>query len=83
LPSASGAAHHDHRENREGHAQHQQRQRQPPIQHQRGRQQHDDEHESREVLAEELHPQPPERIGAGEHDLELPARMRAGVIGER
>ena len=35
------------------------------------------------MLAEELHPQPPERIGAGEHDLELAAGMRTGVIGER
>ena len=35
------------------------------------------------MLAEERHPQPPQRVGAGEHDLQLPARMRAGVIGQR
>ena len=29
------------------------------------------------------HPQPPQRVGAGEHDFQLPARMRAGVVGER
>ncbi len=35
------------------------------------------------MLAEERHPQPPQRIGAGEHDFQLPAGMRAGMIGER
>ena len=64
-------------------AQHEQRQSEPPIQHQRGRQQQRDEDEGGEMLAEERHPQPPQRVGAAEHDLHLPAGMRAGMIGER
>lgn len=35
------------------------------------------------MLAKERQPQPPQRIGAGEHHLHLPAGMRAGVVGER
>ena len=35
------------------------------------------------MLAEERHPQPPQRVGAGEHDLHLPAGMGAGVVGQR
>ena len=42
-----------------------------------------DEDEGGEMLAKERHPQPPQRIGAGEHDFHLPAGMGAGVIGER
>ena len=68
---------------REDDAQHEQRQRQPPVQHQRRRQQHDDEDEGGEMLAEERHPQPPQRVGAGQHDLHLPAGMGAGMVGER
>ena len=47
------------------------------------RQQHEDEDEGGEVLAKERHPQPPQRVGAGEHDLHLPAGMRAGVVAHR
>ena len=53
------------------------------FKHQRRRQQHDDEDERGKMLAEERHPQPPQRVGAGEHDFQLPARMRAGVVGQR
>ena len=35
------------------------------------------------MLAEEREPQPPQRVGAGEHHLHLPAGMGAGMIGER
>jgi hypothetical protein len=35
------------------------------------------------MLAEERYPEPPQRVGAGEHDFHLPARMLAGMVGER
>ena len=35
------------------------------------------------MLAEERQPQPPQRVGAGQHHLHLPAGMRAGMVGER
>ena len=35
------------------------------------------------MLAEEAEPQPPQRIGAVEHHLHQPARMGAGVEGQR
>ena len=35
------------------------------------------------MLAEKRNPQPPQRVGSGEHDLQLPARMRAGMVGQR
>ena len=60
-------------------AQHDQQQRQPPVQEQRQRQQHEQRHEGGEMLAEERQPQPPQRIGAGEHHLHQPAGMRAAV----
>ena len=49
----------------------------------RRRQQQDDKDEGGEMLAEERQPQPPQRVGAGQHHLHLPAGMRAGMIGER
>ena len=76
-------AHDEHRQDRERHAQHDQRQGQPPVQDQRSRQQQHDEDEGGEMLAEERQPQPPQRVGAGQHDLHLPAGMRAGMVGER
>ena len=35
------------------------------------------------MLAKERHPQPPQRVGAGQHHFHLPAGMRAGMVGER
>ncbi len=80
---AEGFVHHEHRQRDEADAQHEQRQRQPPVQHQRRRQQQRDKDEGGKMLAEERHPQPPQRVGAGEHDFHLPAGMLAGMIGER
>jgi hypothetical protein len=39
--------------------------------------------EGGEMLAEERHPQPPQRVGAGKHHFHLPAGMLAGMVGER
>ena len=64
-------------------AQHDQRHSQPPVQDQRRRQQYGDEDEGGEMLAEKRHPQPPQRVGAGEHHFHLPAGMFAGMVGER
>ena len=80
---AEGLVHDEHGERDEADAQHKERQRKPPIQHQRGRQEQRDKDESGKMLPEERHPQPPQRVGAAEHDFHLPAGMLAGMIGER
>ncbi len=78
-----GLAQHQRGQHGEHHAEHDQQQRQPPVQEQRQRQQHQQRNEGGEMLAEEAEPQPPQRIGAGEHDLHQPAGMDAAVIAER
>ena len=77
-----GLVHDHHRERDEGEAQRDQRQREPPIERQRGWQQQSDKHECGEMFAKERDPEPPQRVGAAEHHLNLPAGMRAGMIGE-
>jgi hypothetical protein len=64
-------------------AQHDQQQAVAPVDQQRHRQQHQQRHQAGEMLAEERQPQPPQRVGAGDHDLHQPAGMRAGVIAQR
>ena len=78
-----GLAQHQRGEPGEDHAEHDQQQRQPPVQHQRQRQQHQQRHERGQMLAEEAEPQPPQRIRAGEHDLHQPAGMDAAVEAQR
>jgi hypothetical protein len=78
-----GLVHDQPRQPGENETQGEQRQSEPPIEHQRCRQQNGDEDKSGEMLAKERQPQPPQRVGAGEHDFQLPTRMSAGVVGER
>ena len=80
---AEGFVHHQDGQRDETDAEHEERQREPPIQHQRRRQQQRDKDEGGKMLAEERHPQPPQRVGAAEHDFHLPAGMLARMIGER
>ena len=75
--------HHHRGQHREDDAQHDQRQREPPVDQERGRQQDENEDEGGEMFAEERDPHPPQRVAARQHDLQLPARMGAGMVGER
>ena len=56
-----------------------QQQPESPVEDQPQRQQHEQRYEAGEVLAEERQPQPPQRIGPGQHDLHQAARMDAAV----
>ena len=78
-----GLAQHQRGEPCEHQAEHDQQQRQPPVQKERQRQQHQERNERRQMLAEKSKPQPPQRIRAGEHDLHQPAGMDAAMEAER
>ena len=80
---AVGLAHHQRGQHREHHAQQEQQDRQPPVDVERQRQQHDQRDDRREMFAEETQPEPPQRIRALQHHLHQAAGMRAGVEGER
>ncbi len=80
---AVGLAHHERGQHREHHAQHEQEDRQPPVDVERERQQHDQRQDRGKMLAEETEPEPPQRIGAVQHHLHQPAGMGAGMKGQR
>ena len=71
------------RQRGEDDAEHEQQDREPPVEVERQRQQHHQRQDRGKVLAEEAEPQPPQRVGAVEHHLHQPARMGAGVEGQR
>ncbi len=78
-----GLAQHECRQSGEYCAQRHQQQAEPPVEHQRERQQHQERYECGEVIAEEGDPQRPQRIGSLQHHLHQPTGMDVAVEGER
>jgi len=73
----------ERREQREDDAEEDQEEREAPVEEERHRQEHEERHEGRQVLAEEGQPEPPDRVGAGQHHLQEPAGVRAAVVTQR
>ena len=78
-----GLPHDERGEHREDDTEPDEEKRQPPVEVERQRQEDEQRHERRQVLAEEREPEPPDRIGAGEHHLQQAARVRSAVVAER
>jgi hypothetical protein len=69
LLHALGLADHKAGEDPEQAADHDQQESELPVQQQRKRQQHKNQRQCRKIVAEEVNPDHPERVRAGDHDF--------------